>query len=220
MGTELFDPIKAQSKMVRSVCVSFSCGKDSIVTLDLCKRYFDDVHAFFMYIVPGLEFQERTLRKYEKLYDIEILRIPHPDMAKFLRYGTYRPADLSVPVLEFNDCYSYVRSITGDAWIAGGERINDSLNRRAMLKSGGSVDFKRFRMYPLLHWTKNEVVEYIRRKKLYLPHDTRVLGSSFCDLSGETLSRIKKYFPNDYKRIKDFYPLCETGVVRYEKWHK
>lgn len=220
MGTLLFEPVKVQSKMTDTVIVSFSGGKDSIVTLDLCKRHFRNVHAFFMYIVPGLEFQEITLKKYERLYDIEIERIPHPDMAKFMKYGTYRPPDDSVPILEFNDCYDHIRDKTGAQWIAGGERINDSLNRRAMLKAGGSIDMKRFRFYPLIHWNKNEVVEYIRRKRLYLPKDTRVFGSSFCDLSGESLYLMKKHFPDDYKRVLRFYPLAETAVVRYKLWNK
>lgn len=220
MGTLLYEPLKTQSRMTDSVIVSFSGGKDSIVTLDLCMRHFGDVSAFFMYIVPGLEFQEVTLRKYERLYGIEIDRIPHPDMATFMKYGTYRSPDDSVPLLKFNDCYDYVRVKTGKSWIAGGERINDSLNRRAMLKSGGSIDLERFRFYPILHWSKNEVVEYIKRRRLYLPRDTRVLGCSFCDLSGETLFNVKKYFPRDYDRILEYYPLASVGVKRYEKWKK
>lgn len=220
MGTLLFEPIKTHSKMVDSVIVSFSGGKDSIVTLDLCKRYFKNVHAFFMYVVPGLSFQENTLRRYERLYDIEIERIPHPDMARFMKYGTYRSPDDSVPILEFNDCYDYIRTKTGVQWIAGGERINDSLNRRAMLKSGGSIDMKRFRFFPLLHWNKNEVVEYIRRNSLYLPEDTRVFGHSFCDLSGESLYLMKKHFPKDYERLLKYYPLADVAVARYQIYKK
>ena len=57
MGSELFDPIKTQARVAKSVLVGFSCGKDSIVTLDLCFRFFDKVQPFFMYYVPGMEFQ-------------------------------------------------------------------------------------------------------------------------------------------------------------------
>ena len=63
------------SKVTDSVIVAFSGGKESVVTLDLCSRYFKNIKAFFMYIVPDLSFQERTLEWYEKRYQIEIMRI-------------------------------------------------------------------------------------------------------------------------------------------------
>lgn len=62
MSNLLFDPIKTQSRVTDSVIVAFSGGKDSIVTLDLCSRYFKKIYSFFMYLVPNLEFQERMLR--------------------------------------------------------------------------------------------------------------------------------------------------------------
>lgn len=220
MSTLLFDPIKTHSTMVREVNVAFSGGKDSIVTLDLCMKHFDNVRPFFMQIVPGLEFQEATLRKYEKYYNVEILRVPHPDLADFLRYGTFRPADNSVPIIKMKDVYSYVRNETKIPWIVAGERINDSLVRRAMIKHSGTVDFKRFRMYPLAYWDKYEVVKYIKRKKLVLPRESQVLGFSFSSLSGRELATIKSVFPRDYERILEYFPLAESAVYRYEKYGK
>ena len=57
-GRLLFEPVKLGSRFADEVIVSFSGGKDSVVTLDLCARHFKRVHAFFMYQVPGLSFQE------------------------------------------------------------------------------------------------------------------------------------------------------------------
>lgn len=120
MSTIMFDPIKTQSRVTDSVIVAFSGGKDSIVTLDLCCRYFKNVKAFFMYMIPDLSFQERTIRWYEKKYDIEILRLPHMDLSTSFRYGCFRGADYSVPAISINDVYSYVRQKYGIWWIAAG----------------------------------------------------------------------------------------------------
>ena len=68
MSTVLYDPIKTQAKVTSSVIVAFSGGKESIVTLDLCFRYFKKVVPFFMYICPDLSFQNKTIEWYEKKY--------------------------------------------------------------------------------------------------------------------------------------------------------
>lgn len=220
MGTLLYDPIKAQSRITNSVLVGFSTGKDSIVTLDLCFKYFKRVVPFFMYMVPGLEFQERTLRKYERYYNTEIIRVPHFEVSGFFRYGTFRNADQYVDLLDINDIYGYVRELTGIEWIAAGERISDSLVRRAMIKRSGSVDLKRGRFYPISHWGKKDVMQYIRKKRLYLPKDSRELGFSFRSLVGEELAVIKEIYPEDYERILKLYPLAGAAVERYETYGK
>lgn len=44
-------------------CIVFnSCGKDSLVTLDIVAQYFKRVVLVFMYFVPGLEHIERFLQ--------------------------------------------------------------------------------------------------------------------------------------------------------------
>lgn len=64
----LLDQIKTQANITGSVLVSFSMGKDSIAVMDLCFKYFKHVQPFFMYMVPGLKFQEEALAKYEHHY--------------------------------------------------------------------------------------------------------------------------------------------------------
>lgn len=220
MSTALFDPIKTQSKITDSVLVGFSGGKESVVVLDLCFRYFKNVKPFFMYICPNLSFQERTLSWYEKKYQTEIIRIPHMDVSEFFRYGSFRPPDPTFPLVSINDIYHYLRLQTDIWWIAAGERINDSIVRRAMMKKSGSIDEQRGRIYPVAMWNKREVIDYIKFHHLYLGADSRELGFSFKSLWGKELAMLKEHFPDDYAKVIRQYPFAEAGVRRFEQYGK
>ena len=216
MSTVLYDPIKTQSKITDSVIVAFSGGKESVVVLDLCFRYFKHVRPFFIYICPNLSFQERTLEWYEKKYQTEIIRLPHMDVSEFFHYGSFRCADPTFPIVSINDIYKYVRLETDMWWIAAGERIDDSIVRRAMMKKSGSIDVQRGRIYPVSMWKKREIIDYIKFHKLYLGEDSRKLGFSFKSLWGKELAMLKKFFPQDYEKVLHIYPFAAAGVKREE----
>lgn len=220
MSNLLFDPIKTQSKVTDSVIVGFSGGKDSIVTLDLCFRYFKNVKPFFMYLVPDLEFQERQLRWYEEKYDTEIIRLPHFEMSNALKYGAFRDIDYSVDLVKMNDVYAHLRQQTGIHWIAAGERAKDSIVRNAMIKNSGSIDYKRGRFYPVAYWSKKEILEYIKFKKLYLSPEQKQMGFSFRGLTGKELSIVQELYPDDYKKILKVFPFAGAAVERYRKYGK
>lgn len=220
MSVLLYDRIKTMSTMTDSVFVAFSGGKDSIVTMDLCFKYFKRVVPFFMYLIPGLEFQERMLSWYENKYNTKIYRLPHMDTSIMLRYGAFTVPDYNVPNIGINDIYDYMRAETGIWWIAAGERINDSIVRRAMIKNSGSIDIKRGRFYPVSEWNKSEVLRYIQKSKLKLGLDSKKLGFSFCSLIGKELVVIKDIFPDDYQRILGLFPFAEAAVKRFEEYGK
>lgn len=220
MSNLLFDPIKTQSRVTDSVIVGFSGGKDSIVTLDLCFKYFKRVVPFFMYLVPDLEFQESMLRRYEERYNTEILRIPHFEASEFLKYGSFTMFDDNVDVVGITDTYEYLRQQTGIHWIAAGERCADSIVRNAMIKHSGSIDHKRGRFYPIAYWKKQEILEYIKYKRLYLSPEQKKLGFSFRSLAGCELAVIKEHYPKDYEKILKVYPFAGAGVERFLKFGK
>lgn len=206
--------------MTDSVIVGFSGGKDSIVTLDLCFRYFKRVVPYFMYLVPNLSFQERQIKWYENKYNTEIIRIPHFEMSNAMRYGAFRTEDYSVDVVKINDTYEYMRQKTGIHWIAAGERCADSIVRNAMIKKSGSIDYKRGRFYPIAYWKKNEVLQYIKQKKLYISPEQKKMGFSFRALTGEELSILKSMYPDDYEKVLQVFPFAGAALERYEKYGK
>ena len=203
-----------------SVIVSFSCGKDSIVTLDLCRKHFKTVYAFFMYQVKDLEFQEKTLRYYEKKYDINILRIPHFELSEFFAFGTYRLYDDSVPIIKITDVYKYVREYFQTWWIAAGERIADSVVRRAMIKNSSSIDENRGRFYPVAEFRKPHIIQYMKLNNLKLPDEYKTLGHSMSNLSPKTCYLMKTHYPEDYQRIQEWFPFIESAVKKYEWYEK
>ena len=213
---DLLAVVRTAATMTDRVLVSYSGGKDSVVTLDLCHKHFAHVGAFFMYHVPGLSFQERTLRWAEHRYGLSILRIPHWEVADFLRRGTYHQPDPRVRTVSIAEVYAYLRDETGTFWIAAGERIADSIVRRAMIVKDGTINAKRGRVFPIAHWTKAHVKAYVARHGLRVSEETSVFGYSFRDLSPKSLALMKQHYPEDYERIRAMYPLAEAGV----KWQE
>lgn len=212
----LYRSIETAAAMSRRVLVGFSGGKDSVALLDLCTRHFEHVEAFFMYLVPGLAFQEAALRHYEARYGIKIHRVPHFMLSEFMRYGTFRVEDFDVPIVATREVYDYTREASGCHWIACGERIADSTIRRAMMKRSGSIDTKRGRFYPLADWSKADVLAYIKQRRLFLGPESSKLGFSFRGLDGKQMATIKAAFPDDYERIRRWFPLVEGAVRRYD----
>ena len=137
--------------------------------------------------------------------------MPHFELSQFLRYGLYRPTDFSVPVVSVKDVYNYLRLNTDIWWIAAGERIADSVWRRAIIKSSGTIDEKRGRIYPVAEWRKEDVVAYIRQNKLKVGVESRKLGFSFGSLQAREVIPVKRHFPADFARIRRGSPSSKRG---------
>lgn len=212
----LFRSVETAAAITDRVLVSFSGGKDSVITLDLCMRHFRQVEGFFMYQVRGLSFQESILRYYEDKYGIPIHRIPHFELSDWLRNGLFRNYDFSCPLVSVKETYDYIRDNTGIWWIAAGERIADSVWRRAMIKSSGTIDEKRGRFFPIAEWSKEHVRGYIRQRRLKVGMESEKLGFSFRSFAPKDLIAIRKHFPADYARIKEWFPLVDVSIIQHE----
>ena len=165
-------------------------------------------------------FQEKQLQWYEDKYGLEIVRLPHFELSNLLRYGTMRNEDLTVPIISINEIYQWMREGYGINWIAAGERSGDSVIRGAMIKHSGSIDYPRGRFYPVAWWTKQEILDYIKIKKLYRGIDSRTFGTSFEGVNTRSFVFLKEHFPTDFQRALKLFPLAEGAVTRYRAYGK
>ena len=211
------------------IIVGVSGGKDSLVTLDLCCRVFhpSHVHAFFLFLIEGLESEQRYLRFVESRYKIRIHHLRHPDMAHYLRTSwlsrqrTPEIEELIRRNFKWSDVEAIMRARTGVKWFAYGHRITDSLQRRAMIQGHKGVIQSRRVCYPIWDWKPREVFSYLRSNALPIPP---MMGSRVDRTSGiaphsvECLLYLKKNFPDDFEKIVSVFPrsldLIERDVIR------
>lgn len=202
--------------MTDAVIVAVSGGKDSVVTLDLCAQHFKHIEAFFMYYVKGLSFQERWLNYAEAKYGIKIMRLPHFEVSEWIHFGSFRQQQPETPVIKIQDIYAYVRQETGLHWIAAGERISDSIWRRAMIKQSGLIDHNRGRLYPIGGWSKAQIISYIKAHRLRVSEESQTLGFSFRSFMPHDLLKIRTAYPEDYAKIVAQFPFVDANIKQLE----
>lgn len=197
------------------ILVSFSGGKDSIVTLDLCYKLFPKVVCFFLYIIPNLEIIDTKIDEIEKRYRIKVLQYPHPDLAKSLYRGDYTfhlHSDLKL--IKFKDIYENIRMDTGIQWIASGVKASDSMVRNAWMKSlymqGISEQSKL--VYPITKLNKNDVLTYCTNLEIE-PLKYNNKASSGLEINKETIQFLHANYPNDYKRLKQYFKFADLALL-------
>lgn len=209
------------------VCLlSFSCGKDSIGAWVKLNRHFETVVPVYMYLVPGLEFVEQSLAYYERFFGTKIMRLPHPSLYRWLD-SCILQAPQNVSVIEeaglvsfdYDDVFDVVKAVyrlPAETYTAIGVRATDSLNRWAAIKKYGAVNEKRRTFYPTYDWRKDELIGEIIGANVKLPVDYQMFGRSFDGIDYRFLAIIRDWYPQDYARILEVFPMAELEIKRIE----
>jgi 3'-phosphoadenosine 5'-phosphosulfate sulfotransferase (PAPS reductase)/FAD synthetase len=209
-----------------TVCLSFSCGKDSLASWIVLRDAGFKVIPIFHYHIPDLEFVEVTLRRAEEHFGERIIRIPHATLYQRLAWCAFQPPH-NVPLLE---AYGYEtnatlenlkRSVLQDlgeqhAWIAVGTRAADSTMRRRMFGIHGSIRQRLRTFFPVWDWKQGRVFEAIEADGFPLPDDYKIWGRSFDGVDYFFLKGVREHYPDDYERIKAWHPLIDLEFARKE----
>ena len=192
------------------VLLFFSCGKDSIVSLDLfCKYYRGEITVIFFYFVDGLEIKEKILRWYENKYNIKIVR--EPDF-KIVKYESDKKS------YNLGRYENYLRDKYNISYIVRGDKKVDSFSRRGYLsKLHDGIDKKYLKLYPVMDWSNKQIFSYVKFNKLLLPDEYKAgFDRDFYIPNSEKMLYLKNNYYNDYLKVIAKYPEFEAMALRRE----
>ena len=168
-----------------------------------------------------MEIVERSLRYYEKKWNIEILRRPCHETLSMLgqrkEKGTKRK-------FSRGDVDNLIREELGLTWIVNGTRRSDSLAVRGMLKGlqEHGIDSNSHKLYPVIDWKNEQIFTYCRMNKLMLPI-TYSMGApaSVWIPDAVALTWLKTNFRGDYNLVVKQFPELEHAIfkLRYGGQH-
>jgi hypothetical protein len=224
-GDRLIDEFK--EKYGEKIILAFSRGKDSIAAA-LAMRGKLDIIPVHYDSPPFLDFITESLKYYEKeLFDRHIIRLPHPvgmnnlSMEFFLQ--TLGNAEVitsaRMDILDheiMRDRIIEQEKLPKDIWSAVGVRATDSPMRRMVMEKHGPIRPKTKTIFPVWDWNKARLVEEISRSGISLPIDYLIWGRSFDGLDARFVIPMKKWLPNDFAKLKSFFPLIDVDIIRYE----
>lgn len=205
------------------ILVGCSGGKDSMTVLDLVCRVFDrqNVFPFFLYFVRGLECEEKFVSGCEKRYGLKVIRLRHPDATAYAASGEFRPkkpsVDSRIQIVRWIEIEAVLRGRTGAKWIAYGHRISDSLQRRGMIMGSAGFLEKFQRIYPIWDWVPEDVISYLRIRKIPVPG---MFGAKIHNTSGvspnstQCLEWLKQFYPKDYQKLVAVFPFAKSLLDR------
>lgn len=220
-GAEVLTEIR---KRTSTILLAFSCGKDSIATWLACRKIFPRILPYYMYLIPGLGFIERSLSYYEDWFGRRILRVPHPSLYRMLNNLVFTPPErcrvierLRLPRISYSSIQEEIREHSGlgsDCYTASGVRAADSPIRLLALRKYGAINHRAKQFFPIWDWKKADMLATIRDSGVQLPIDYRLFGRSFDGIDYRFLAPIQRAYPEDYAKILDWFPLADIEIAR------
>lgn len=223
-GRDLLEFVRNECGNV--VTLSFSRGKDSIAAWLYLRENDFEIVPFTMYAVPGLGYQERVTQYYEDFFGVHIQRLPHPDFYWRLCNEVWQLPD-QIAVVAALDLLQYDFELVEDlvaedaglkeSFCAWGMRRADNRMRRRLIDQTGVVGFrKRHFFYPIWDWKIKDVAEILQRYNASVSIEYDMFGYTSDRIYYQRLAAIRDFYPKDYAKILEWFPLAEAEIFRYE----
>jgi hypothetical protein len=222
-GPQVLDQIAADTD---TILLAFSCGKDSIAAWLTCRDRFARIVPFYMYLIPHLNFVEASLAYYEDFFGTPILRVPHPSLYRMLTGLVMQPLErirvieaAGLPTFDYDTLTDLIKKELGldkHQFTASGVRAADSPTRRAAMTQYGPINWNRHYFYPVWDMLKADLIALLTDSRIALPVDYLWFGRSFDGIDYRFLEPIRHHAPQDYETIRQWFPLVEMELIRYQ----
>ena len=220
----------------KPVIVSFSRGKDSICAMIALLAAGVEVIPVHLYRVPGLKFEEDSLKYFEDFFQMRIFNLPHRDFWYYLDRGVFQaPWQISINqsaelgVIGHDDLWDAFKEWQGlpkDTWLCDGIRCADSIQRRVSIqkhspwtdsiaRSNGRAFAKRY-AHVVHDWKIKDIRRCLEINKVKLPVDYELFGRTFDGLDYRFVRPLRDKLPDDYDQVLKYFPAVEMEFMRYE----
>jgi 3'-phosphoadenosine 5'-phosphosulfate sulfotransferase (PAPS reductase)/FAD synthetase len=210
----------------KNVTIGFSLGKDSLACATILKKLGIKFIPFYFYHVPDLDFVSKQIEMYENHFNVEIIKMPHPMLYDRIRHQDFQcelmadeMSSYDFPKITFEDLISIYmddEDIDETYYDVVGMRSAESFNRRKYFEKNGPIDKKNKKIYPIHSWKNKDVFDFLKENSVPLTKDYEIWNRSWDGVKYQFLFGVKKHYPNDYEKIKEFYPLIDLELIRYE----
>lgn len=217
---------KMAEKTGGTCLLAFSTGKDALAAWVELRKYFHTIQPVYYYMIPRLSFIEKTLSYYEDFFETRIIRLPNPNLYRMLNNGTFQTRSSWKTVVSFafpkvlrEQLCEYVKQdfdIDKNAYTAIGNRMYDNMSRYRAISKFGAVNDKIKTFFPIYDYKIADVVKSIKEAGVKLPADYHIWGKTFDGLDYRFIKEVKARFPSDYEKIREFFPLIDLEIIRYE----
>lgn len=212
----------------RPVMLSCSLGKDSLAAWVALEDEGIEVVPFYLWSIPRLPLIEEAVADIEGVFGVKIHQYPHPRWFSTLKSLVAQPPDhcgiieaARLATITYEAERVMIAEDLGlpeDTWQCDGVRACDSPYRRASLTRHGLMKESTRKASVIADWTKSEVMEALDRRGIGLPPDYELFGRSFDGLDMRFIKPIRDNRPEDYEIIKQWYPLIDVDILRWEHY--
>jgi len=202
-------------------------GKDSLALwLYLRDNGFEIIPYMFYTIPGGLSYENISLDYYQNFFGVKIYYLPHPNFIKFWNAGLWQsPVTLHANKIKlpFFDYYQVEGMLAaennlGDEYLSAiGYRAADNPGRRRLINNMGAIGGQaRHYYYGIWDWTIAQVMEIIHKNNAKLSPQYALFGNTFDEYDWFNLKILYRESPGDLEKIKMFFPLILSKVIRYK----